>query len=162
MAHAEFIHGLVLILLVSGTHRARDLLCADERSTCAALFRHTSRREVRRHTPDKVSPPSLTGRLQPRRNLRVLVPGAGLGRLAWDVANLGTHLPHVWKTRSPLTGHRLRLPGKRVLALHAPSLVLRPEPVCLAVPSHAARRSRSHKDRRGQPAHHIPICPLVL
>ena len=24
-----------------------------------------------------------------RRNLRVLVPGAGLGRLAWDVANLG-------------------------------------------------------------------------
>ena len=24
-----------------------------------------------------------------RRNFRVLVPGAGLGRLAWDVANLG-------------------------------------------------------------------------
>lgn len=24
-----------------------------------------------------------------RRKLRVLVPGAGLGRLAWDVANLG-------------------------------------------------------------------------
>ncbi|EPS96381.1 hypothetical protein FOMPIDRAFT_1038167 [Fomitopsis schrenkii] len=27
--------------------------------------------------------------LSERRNLRVLVPGAGLGRLAWDVANLG-------------------------------------------------------------------------
>ena len=162
MAHAVPIHRLALIRLAPGTRRARDLLCSDERSTFAALCRHTSGREVRRRATARVSPPSLTNRLQRRRNLRVLVPGAGLGRLAWDVANLGIYLPHVPRTRCPLTGHRLRMPGKRVLALHAPCLVLRLEPVCLDVPSHAACDSHARKDRRGQSTHHIPIRPLVL
>ena len=163
MTHAVPIHRLALIRLASGTHRTRDLLCSDERSTFAALCRHTSGREVRRRATAKASPPSLTNRrVQRRRNLRVLVPGAGLGRLAWDVANLGIYLPHPRETRSSLTGRRLRLPGKRILALHAPCLVLRFEPVCLDVPSHAACDSHARKDRRGQSTHHIPIRPLVL
>ena len=54
-----------------------------------------------------------------RRTLRVLVPGAGLGRLAYDVAKLGMHISahtivifNIWESR-------IRLPRQRILALHA-------------------------------------------
>jgi carnosine N-methyltransferase len=41
-----------------------------------------------------------------RRNFRILVPGAGLGRLAWNIANLGSHILSVFFTPETHVGQR--------------------------------------------------------
>lgn len=58
-----------------------------------------------------------------RHNFRVLVPGAGLGRLAYDVAKLGEFSTYAFH---PVTepSIRLFLPGERVFALYAAFFVL--------------------------------------
>ena len=58
-----------------------------------------------------------------RYNFRVLVPGAGLGRLAYDVAKLGRFLSLLFhfRDRFPV---RLFVSGKRVFTLHAAHLIL--------------------------------------
>jgi hypothetical protein len=60
-----------------------------------------------------------------RHNFRVLVPGAGLGRLAYDVAKLGTSLSLSFLLHSrDRFSVRLLVPGKRVFTLHVARLVL--------------------------------------
>ena len=58
-----------------------------------------------------------------RHNFRVLVPGAGLGRLAYDVAKLGRFLSLLFRFRDRFFV-RLCVSGKRVFTLHAARLVL--------------------------------------
>lgn len=62
-----------------------------------------------------------------RGKLRVLVPGAGLGRLAWDVASLGMieRRDRSW-LRVNVHCHRIFMSRKRVLPLHAISIFLYP------------------------------------
>lgn len=67
-----------------------------------------------------------------RTKLRVLVPGAGLGRLAYDVANMGMSLyvllaPLINESGTP----RIYMSGKRVFALYAPRFLLYLEQVWL-------------------------------
>lgn len=67
-----------------------------------------------------------------RSNFRVLVPGAGLGRMAWDIANLGEYAQSmkVNIAQRELEPFRFQLSRKWILALHAAVFVLYLKPVC--------------------------------
>lgn len=84
-----------------------------------------------------------------RGAINVLVPGAGLGRLAFDIARMGTDriLFRPWMCvgeRYWLTvgacgwRYRIQLPGQRILLLHAPGIKFRAKPVRAA---HALRKN---------------------
>lgn len=62
------------------------MLQAHEGRVAGALLRHTRERKV---TKFRLLIGSLLHDDPFRRNFRVLVPGAGLGRLAFDIAALG-------------------------------------------------------------------------
>ena len=62
--------------------------------------------------------------LYSRKRLRVLVPGAGLGRLAYDVASLGAFLASDSHTCTfEVHCSRFHMPRQRIFALHAFGLV---------------------------------------
>lgn len=70
-----------------------------------------------------------------RGNIRILVPGAGLGRLAYDIAGLGKpHLPNVVLLfSSDISTTRIHLSRKRILPLHAPHFFLRSQQVSFPI-----------------------------
>jgi carnosine N-methyltransferase len=68
-----------------GKGRKRGKLSAHERSLVGSLLRYTSGGKVSSVLVTYPAP----SRAKFRHNFRVLVPGAGLGRLAYDVAKLG-------------------------------------------------------------------------
>ena len=82
-----------------------------------------------------------------RADLHVLVPGAGLGRLAWEISQLGGS--RLCVPRSPPSHCRCRLPhhGERAVVLHDPGLPL---------------PGISVYDARTESAHRISVCLLVL
>ena len=101
-----------------------------------------------------------------RRNFRVLVPGAGLGRLAWDVANLGQEY-HV----SDLEGYADHVSKQDSRARGTSSLItcFSPLSTCLTGIHVAAGLSLDSsltscvaKDGRSQQTYHLPIRPLFL
>lgn len=65
-----------------------------------------------------------------KAKLRVLVPGTGLGRLAFDVANLGASGFRLRLLSVSINISCSRLPhsGQRVLSLHASGFILCPQP----------------------------------
>jgi hypothetical protein len=69
----------------------------------------------------------------PRRDVKVLVPGSGLGRLMYEVAKLGAHSSSTGPPTQSSIAFRFRLPGQRILALHASDIVLCLEQVRPAV-----------------------------
>lgn len=93
----------------------------------------TSRSRMRYSTTSRISPwrkgmenprswPA-SSQTKSRHNFRVLVPGAGLGRLAYDVAKLGGFLCLLFHFCDRFSV-RLFVSGKRVFTLHAARLVL--------------------------------------
>ena len=61
-----------------------------------------------------------------RDNIRVLIPGAGLGRLAYDIAKLGKFQSYN-DIPSDASTTRIHLSGKRILPLHALRVFLHPQ-----------------------------------
>jgi carnosine N-methyltransferase len=95
--------------------------------------RLTSRLRKRYSTTSRISPWRkgmenpiswrASSQTKSRHNFRVLVPGAGLGRLAYDVAKLGRFLTLLFHFCDRFSV-RLFVSGKRVFTLHAARLVL--------------------------------------
>ena len=70
-----------------GRTRKRSVLQTNERSVTSTLLARSGIKEVTLCVDVSMWMKTLSV----RGELRVLVPGAGLGRLAWDIAHLGKH-----------------------------------------------------------------------
>lgn len=83
-----------------------------------------------------------------RADMRVLVPGAGLGRLAWEISQLGASFIFVFANLAPALIIRDRLPrdSQRAVVFHD---------ACVPLPT------ISVDDPDGGAAHNISICILV-
>ena len=123
---------------VSATTSSRDKYSS--KNTTIRNFREgkkerqaTSRSRTRYLTTSRISPwrkgmenPRswhASSQTKSRHDFRVLVPGAGLGRLAYDVAKLGRFLSFIFHFRDRFSV-RLFVSGKRVFTLHVARLVL--------------------------------------
>jgi carnosine N-methyltransferase len=100
-----------------------------------ALLAHFSDIPMKeRYVPSRVGPPILRSSFSEarfRHNFRVLVPGAGLGRLAYEVAKLGERISLSFDSATePTASLRIFLPRQRVFALHAADLVFHSQSVC--------------------------------
>jgi hypothetical protein len=78
---------------------------------------------LKKGTDGPFSYPASSHKAKFRHNFRVLVPGAGLGRLAYDVAKLG-ELSNYASQPINEPSIRIFLPRKRVFALYAAGFVL--------------------------------------
>lgn len=105
-----------------------------------------------------------------RTRLRVLVPGAGLGRLAYDVASLGAFscVRFSYLGTFEVRCSRFHMPRQRIFALHAFGLVfhfkqVRFKPLLVDSAKHSFHHSdltpKNHRDRGTQV---LPLRSLLL
>jgi hypothetical protein len=137
-----------------------------------ALLAHFSDIPMKeRYVPSRVGPPILRSSFSEarfRHNFRVLVPGAGLGRLAYEVAKLGERISLSFDSATePTASLRIFLPRQRVFALHAVDLVLHSQSVCTSPPIPALLSTILNllpcpKDAASKPAHDLPLRPHAL
>jgi hypothetical protein len=91
----------------------------------------------------------LESEVSGRRGKRVLVPGAGLGRLAWEISQLGSFLIVCMPSQSTLLTRlvRIRYDGERAFALYEPRV---------QIPALSSNNARSG------PTQATPVHPLVV